>query len=625
MSSKNEISEYLKELTDTIKFSHEQTMINLKGCLKDKKCCIFSCGANIIEHSDKFEQIKNDKTFITCCIKSSIKYLDFETDILALCGCINGTYLKNDKTQNAFILKTESFAYDGTSYNLDNFKMQNYKTPSYNIINFLNYVGVKEIYLFGFYICDYIINDLTNYNFYDDILCRRCHTYDAEFSRIKEIEIFWDHIESSKSSQYCVDNNILIYNVSEEGCLSNKIKRINFESVFTNKKTFISSKVGYKDFLHEFDNKVDIDFYYERNCNNNNNNNNITLLKKKQEVLTHLIHEGIYCLKKVNKYDTKNEICLNNFIKNIMCLMSYILCYPVTPISHFALICHYLKRFNEIFSVCFYKDIDKISSPIFFDNLILLHRNVMNNIDFNIFYKKYDDKKYNENKYFKMFCYLAYLKNIPADFNSIDYKELNGDLQAMTDLQAKMHYNYFGYKENRKYKYENIPEDFNPTEYKELNQDLKHMTTVEVKTPHSNIGYKENRKYKKIPDDFNPKEYKELNQDLKHMTNLQAKQHYKNFGYKENRKYKKSPDDFNPTEYKELNTDLKYMTDLEAIQHYKNFGYKENRKYKKNPDDFNTKEYKELNEDLNHLTDLEAIQHYKNFGYKENRKYKKKS
>ena len=72
-------------------------------------------------------------------------------------------------------------------------------------------------------------------------------------------------------------------------------------------------------------------------------------------------------------------------------------------------------------------------------------------------------------------------ENIPDDFNPKEYKELNEDLHYMTDLAAKTHYEFEGYKENRKCKYENIPEDFNPKEYKELNEDLHYMTDLGAK------------------------------------------------------------------------------------------------------------------------------------------------
>ena len=66
----------------------------------------------------------------------------------------------------------------------------------------------------------------------------------------------------------------------------------------------------------------------------------------------------------------------------------------------------------------------------------------------------------------------------------------------MTEIQSKIHYEYDGCKENRKYKYENIPEDFNAKMYIELNEDLKHMTEIQSKIHYEYDGYKENRNYK---------------------------------------------------------------------------------------------------------------------------------
>jgi hypothetical protein len=485
--SENNVAQYLKELTDTAQFSQEQIMVNLKDCLKGKKFCIFSCGANIDEHKDKFEQIKKDKSFITCCIKSAIEHLQFEADILVLYGCINGTYLENEKIKNMFILKTNKFEYNGISYDLSNFKIANITTDTYYIINFLNYIGIKEIYLFGYYFADYIINDLTNYNYYDDIVCKKFHVYDVHFSRIKEHGIFLEHCDSIHLSNYCIDNNILLYNVSEHGCLSNKIKRINFEGLFISEKTFILSKIVYKDFLDEFDEKVDIDFYYERNCNNNNNNT-LTLTEKKEIVFNHLITEGIYCLKNVNRYDTKSEICLNEFIKDVFLLISYISYYGTIVSSVYTFFYHYLLKFNEVFNVCVYNEFYKISCPKFYDDLLLLHMNEINNINFDEFYLEFNIPEYNENKYFKLFIYLFYLyktnyKNISNDFNAKEYIEINKDLQCLnfSNIQAKIHYLQHGINENRKYKYDNIPEDFNTKEYIELNEDLRYLNMNEFR------------------------------------------------------------------------------------------------------------------------------------------------
>jgi hypothetical protein len=41
------------------------------------------------------------------------------------------------------------------------------------------------------------------------------------------------------------------------------------------------------------------------------------------------------------------------------------------------------------------------------------------------------------------------IENIQNNFNSKYYIELNEDLINLTELQAKLHYEYEGYKENR--------------------------------------------------------------------------------------------------------------------------------------------------------------------------------
>jgi hypothetical protein len=52
-------------------------------------------------------------------------------------------------------------------------------------------------------------------------------------------------------------------------------------------------------------------------------------------------------------------------------------------------------------------------------------------------------------------------KNVPNDFISKIYIELNDDLNNLTELQAKTHYEYEGYNENRKYKYSQIDLNYN--------------------------------------------------------------------------------------------------------------------------------------------------------------------
>ena len=92
---------------------------------------------------------------------------------------------------------------------------------------------------------------------------------------------------------------------------------------------------------------------------------------------------------------------------------------------------------------------------------------------------------------------------IPTEFNAKIYIELNEDLKNMTELEAKVHYENDGYKENRKYKYENIPNDFNSTIYIELNEDLKDLSELQAKIHYENEGYNENRLYKYSQIDLN--------------------------------------------------------------------------------------------------------------------------
>jgi hypothetical protein len=118
---------------------------------------------------------------------------------------------------------------------------------------------------------------------------------------------------------------------------------------------------------------------------------------------------------------------------------------------------------------------------------------IKNNKEFKIYNTTESQEKYLDywSKRTKIFKY----ENIPINFNPKDYIELNEDLTNLTELQAKLHYEYEGYKENRKYKYKNIPIDFIAKDYIELNEDLINLTELQAKLHYEYEGYKENRKY----------------------------------------------------------------------------------------------------------------------------------
>ncbi len=114
--------------------------------------------------------------------------------------------------------------------------------------------------------------------------------------------------------------------------------------------------------------------------------------------------------------------------------------------------------------------------------------------------------------------------------------ELNQDLKNLSEFELI----HFILHNNRKYKYDNIPDDFDWKSYIELNKDFNFITEIEAKKHYENYGYKENRKYKfdNISDDFNWESYLELNKDLNFTTEVEAKRHYEYNGFREKRKYK---------------------------------------------------------------------------------------
>ena len=179
--------------------------------------------------------------------------------------------------------------------------------------------------------------------------------------------------------------------------------------------------------------------------------------------------------------------------------------------------------------------------------------------------------------------YIMNLNSILDNFNYIEYKYLNKDLENLNELECKEHYLKFGIKELREYKFK-IPIDFNYLEYKYLNKDLGNLNELKCKEHYLKFGIKELREYKfKIPFDFNYIEYKYLNKDLEDLDEFECKKHYLTHGINELRKYSYNLfEDFDYKEYKYLNKDLENLNELECKEHYLKFGYNEYRNYNKN-------------------------------------------
>ena len=129
-----------------------------------------------------------------------------------------------------------------------------------------------------------------------------------------------------------------------------------------------------------------------------------------------------------------------------------------------------------------------------------------------------------------------------------------------------------------------LPIDFDPILYKQLNPDLEHLSNKEAINHYITQGIHEKRLYDiGLPSDFDVNLYKKLNPDIQTLSNKNATSHYKIHGRIENRNYNiQLPFDFDVNIYKKLNIDLQNMSDDDAIIHYKLCGVSENRKYKNN-------------------------------------------
>ena len=212
---------------------------------------------------------------------------------------------------------------------------------------------------------------------------------------------------------------------------------------------------------------------------------------------------------------------------------------------------------------------------------------------------------------------------MPSDFNFVNYKILNPDLNNLSENELIYHYIKNGREEKRLYLL-SLPADFNIYNYRLLNSDLNNLTDNELINHYLKNGKYENRPYLiNLPSDFNFNNYKILNPDLSNLSDIELKCHYINNGKNENRQYIFDlPDNFNCYNYKILNQDLINFTDDKLIYHYIKFGRDEKREYILNlPNNFDIKQYRLLNEDLNNLSDDELIYHFIKFSKEENRQY----
>jgi hypothetical protein len=296
------------------------------------------------------------------------------------------------------------------------------------------------------------------------------------------------------------------------------------------------NKNGYKS-LHLHGNKN-----YMCDCIESNNNNNIFDVIE-QSMLN---NENIYIIdsyrnpieqkissffQNYTEYNKQIDYIIKQIDKCIFSIDNYVSINEV--FDHFNIPYFTSFDFEKKYNILYYKNIT-------FIKLIFEDINEWGNILSTIFNKPitiYNDNM-SENK-----LYNNEYKIIKNEYKIPQYMineiKNNAEFKIYNSFESQQKYLNYWTNKSTIYKYKNVPDDFNSKEYIDLNEDLKGFTELHAKNHYENEGYKENRKYKydNLPDDFNSKEYIELNGDLNHMTELEAKIHYVKYGCSEKRIY----------------------------------------------------------------------------------------
>jgi hypothetical protein len=343
-----------------------------------KKCCIFSCGSNLNEHANNnlFEKIKNNSIDIVC-IKQSINIIsDKYCDLLFLGGQQNGEYYKhlndikckkicvsqdeifneNEKYCDVIIYKNRGKKFlsidDEIIINKNNITSFNYhEIDDFILFLFLQKMGYNEFYLFGFYYND-IIPNIEKYDI-DDLYMSSSHFYLNSYvlsldhkptKRICEPAFFYGNIQFSYFAEWALKHDVIVYNVSELGSITNKIPRIEQESIFCNEKKIICSKNKYTDFIDVFNKLIDIDFYIKKYLPDKSN---LLPELKKELCINHYICDGagIYLHNSLN-YNHYNNINTNYFSTKLKrFLISLFIISKTYLLNYLIMNMHYINMF----------------------------------------------------------------------------------------------------------------------------------------------------------------------------------------------------------------------------------------------------------------------------------------
>lgn len=371
-----------------------------KGIFQGEKIALFSCGNNLLEFQDKFDDINS--SFYTLGYKSAAKFLDYKCDIFCCDTRTNHTELDkvNDASFKIYLLEEEGFEtrqedflklkYDLTIANHNNsqptFLWEDNKeynlldeifdnltiggldienviltnriccSPIFKVFPFLKHLGFKQIYLLGFYYCDDPHwGDRNN-------LMTQGHYFDGK--QMKEAIMLRDQIQTTLLKRWCDLEEIEIFNVSSAGCASYTIPRVKFNDDMSLQK--LPARWVNKDVIELFNDKIDYKFF--SSCYMNS-------IGSKWDVIRHYFGCGFNLNYKLNDKCSNVEIKVIDFDIDLLKYFFVMYQYKNLPLwtsqNSNRLLEVYVIHFYHLFDFIYKKHIKRLSD---IDDFILCEK-----------------------------------------------------------------------------------------------------------------------------------------------------------------------------------------------------------------------------------------------------------
>jgi hypothetical protein len=368
-------------------------------------------------------------------------------------------YLKNEKNRNIILNIIET------------------KLIINNVIPFYINIMKNLCYIDKNYDSNYIIN---NFNYYDIILDNKNLN---NLSIIGVLKFYINNISEIKKNNKDLNNNIkLITENIEEQSISTE--NININNIVIEESNIQESNI------QDIENTNNI-VIEESNIQDIENTNNIVIEESNIQDIEKLnIEESNIQESNIQESNNKDIENTNNIVIEESNIKN-------TKVFDYAKIDNIKYIIND----------EIINDNIINDSIINKNKNNNNYVfDINTYIHIFDNMLDNNiNEYFIDIIQNNKKINLPSDFDPLIYKNLNKDLNNLSNNKLIEHFINNGIKEYRLYR---LPNDFNINTYKLLYNDLSLINNDnDILNHFINYGFKEGRLYK-IPNNFNIDLYK---------------------------------------------------------------------------------------------------------------------